>query len=107
MRVMSAVSITPRRGRRSAKTPPTSRKITSGAVFAAITKPRVACGSGQVEHSPCEREQCDRVTEQRYKLSGEEQPELALLERAERDLPHRTDAQEPTHGTRGLHAWSG
>ena len=40
MRVISAVSITPRRGRRSAKTPPTSRRITSGAVFAAITKPR-------------------------------------------------------------------
>jgi hypothetical protein len=40
MRATSAVSITPRRGRRSAKTPPASRKTTSGAVFAAITKPR-------------------------------------------------------------------
>lgn len=66
----------------------------------------VACGSGQVEHSPCERERCDRVAEQRYELSGEEQPELALLERAERDPPHWAEAQEPTHGMRGLHAWS-
>ena len=38
MRATSAVSITLRRGRRSAKTPPASRKTTSGAVFAAITK---------------------------------------------------------------------
>ena len=40
MRATSAVSITARRGNRSANTPPTSRKITSGAVFAAITRPR-------------------------------------------------------------------
>ena len=39
-RTRSAVSMTARRGSRSAKTPPTSRNATSGAVFAAITQPR-------------------------------------------------------------------
>src|SRR3954453_2773053 len=40
IRTTSAVSITPRRGNRSPNTPPTSRKITSGAALAASTRPR-------------------------------------------------------------------
>src|SRR6185437_14574791 len=49
---------------------------------------KVACGSRQVEYRPGERERRDRIAEQRHQLSSEEQPKLALLERAEGDPPH-------------------
>src|ERR1700722_4404319 len=47
----------------------------------------VARGPRQVEHRPGERERRDRIAKQRHQLSREEQAELSLLERAERDAP--------------------
>jgi hypothetical protein len=49
---------------------------------------QVARGSRQVEHRPGQRKRRDSITEQRHQLSREEQAELTLLERAERNPPH-------------------
>jgi hypothetical protein len=77
------VTISARRGSRSAHTPPTSRKATSGTVRAASTIPRSLARAGLLEHRECERDPDHTVAEQRDGLAEEEQPERALLQRRE------------------------
>jgi hypothetical protein len=78
---MLDTTITWWRGRRSAHTPPASRKTTCGTERAARTKPEVGLRAGHVEHRECERDRGERVADHRDGAAEEEQTELPLGER--------------------------
>ena len=71
------------RGRRSAQTPPTRMKTTSGIVRAASTSPEVGSRVRQVEDGERQRHRDDVVPEHGDRLSGEDETKLALTKSAE------------------------
>ena len=88
MRAASATSMTLRRSRRSAQTPPTSEKATSDVAPAANTTPERERRVAEVVDRECERDLVQAVADQRHRLPCEQQPEVAREEAAWDGDPH-------------------
>ena len=82
-RIRSVVTISARRGSRSAHTPPTSRNATSGTVLRRQHDPEVGRRAGLLEHRERQRHADHAVAEQGDGLAEEQQPERALPQRVE------------------------
>ena len=81
-RIPSQASITSRRGRRSAQTPPTTMKLARASVNDARTRPSSALAAG-LDHRERQRHEDHGVSDGGGRLSQPQQPELPLLERSQ------------------------